>query len=44
MVEIDEKNQLLEEIMAEHQTALLRYATRILNDPDTAQDVMQKRS
>jgi len=41
MVEIDEKNRLLKEIMAEHETALLRYATRILNDADTAQDVVQ---
>ena len=32
----------IETIMAEHETALLRYATRILNDPDAAQDVVQE--
>ncbi|MDA0323476.1 MAG: RNA polymerase sigma factor [Verrucomicrobia bacterium] len=29
-------------IVAEHETALLRYATRLVNDPHTAQDVVQK--
>ena len=32
----------LEMIVAEHETALLRYATRLVNDPHTAQDVVQK--
>lgn len=36
-----EKVVELERIMAQHETALLRYATRILNDPDAAQDVVQ---
>ena len=31
----------MEAIVAEHETALLRYATRILNNPFTAQDVVQ---
>jgi RNA polymerase sigma-70 factor (ECF subfamily) len=31
----------IEMIMAQHQEALLRYATRILNDPHAAQDVVQ---
>jgi RNA polymerase sigma-70 factor (ECF subfamily) len=31
----------IETIMAEHETALLRYATRMLNDPSAAQDVVQ---
>jgi RNA polymerase sigma-70 factor (ECF subfamily) len=32
----------LETIMAAHETALLRYATRLLNDPDAAQDIVQE--
>lgn len=31
----------MEAIVAEHETALLRYATRILNNPFAAQDVVQ---
>jgi RNA polymerase sigma-70 factor (ECF subfamily) len=31
----------MEAIVAEHETALLRYATRIVNNPVTAQDVVQ---
>ena len=31
----------LEAIVAEHETALLRYAARLVNSPDTAQDVVQ---
>ena len=31
----------LETIMAEHESALLRYATRLVNDPNAAQDVVQ---
>jgi len=31
----------MEAIVAEHETALLRYATRIVNNPATAQDVVQ---
>jgi len=31
----------LEEIMEQHQSGLLRYATRILRDPQAAQDVVQ---
>ena len=31
----------MEAIVREHETALLRYATRILNNADTAQDVVQ---
>jgi RNA polymerase sigma-70 factor (ECF subfamily) len=31
----------MEAIMAEHETALLRYAARILNNPSMAQDVVQ---
>lgn len=31
----------MEAIVAEHETALLRYATRIVNNPFTAQDVVQ---
>ncbi len=31
----------LKEIMAQHESALLRYATRLVNDPHTAQDVVQ---
>ncbi len=32
----------VEAIVAEHQTALLRYAARLLNDPVAAQDVVQE--
>jgi RNA polymerase sigma factor (sigma-70 family) len=32
---------LMEAIMTEHESGLLRYATRLLNNPDTAQDVVQ---
>ena len=32
---------VMEAIVAEHETALLRYATRIVNNPITAQDVVQ---
>ena len=32
----------MEAIVVEHQTALLRYATRLLNDPHSAQDVVQQ--
>jgi len=31
----------METIVAEHETALLRYATRILNNPVSAEDVVQ---
>ena len=31
----------LETVMAEHESALLRYATRLVNDPNAAQDVVQ---
>ena len=31
----------LREIMAQHESALLRYATRLVNDPNVAQDVVQ---
>ena len=31
----------METIVREHETALLRYATRILNNADTAQDIVQ---
>lgn len=31
----------MEAVMAEHETALLRYATRILNNPISAEDVVQ---
>jgi RNA polymerase sigma-70 factor (ECF subfamily) len=31
----------MEAIVAEHETALLRYATRIVNNPTSAQDVVQ---
>ena len=33
--------QMMEAVMAEHETALLRYAARIVNNPVTAQDVVQ---
>jgi len=33
--------QMMEAIVAEHETALLRYATRFVNDPTAAQDVVQ---
>jgi RNA polymerase sigma factor (sigma-70 family) len=33
--------ELMEGIVAEHETALLRYATRFVNDPTAAQDVVQ---
>ena len=36
-----ERMTQMEAIMAEHETALLRYATRIVNSSDTAQDVGQ---
>lgn len=32
----------VEAVIAEYQSPLLRYATRILNDPDAAQDVVQQ--
>lgn len=35
------RSEVLETVMAEHESALLRYATRILRDPDAAQDVVQ---
>jgi len=35
------REEQMEAIVAEHETALLRYATRILNNPYTAQDVVQ---
>jgi RNA polymerase sigma factor (sigma-70 family) len=31
----------LESVMDQHESALLRYATRLVNDPNTAQDVVQ---
>ena len=31
----------LREIMTQHESALLRYATRLVNDPNAAQDVVQ---
>lgn len=34
--------QQMEAVVAEHETALLRYVTRILNDPFSAQDVVQR--
>ena len=37
-----DRDEVLETIMAEHESALLRYATRILRDPDAAQDVVQE--
>jgi RNA polymerase sigma factor (sigma-70 family) len=36
-----ERTKLMETIMAQHETALLRYAARILNSPSAAQDVVQ---
>ena len=33
--------ELLEALMREHESALLRYATRLLNNRETAQDVVQ---
>jgi RNA polymerase sigma-70 factor (ECF subfamily) len=36
-----DRTEVLEHVMAEHESALLRYATRILRDPDAAQDVVQ---
>jgi RNA polymerase sigma factor (sigma-70 family) len=33
--------QMMEAVMAEHETALLRYAARIVNNPLTAEDVVQ---
>ncbi len=35
------REQQMEAIMAEHETALLRYATRLVNSPVTAQDIVQ---
>ena len=35
------REALMEAVVAEHETALLRYAARILNNPTTAQDVVQ---
>jgi RNA polymerase sigma-70 factor (ECF subfamily) len=32
---------LMEAIMTEHESGLLRYAARLVNNPDTAQDVVQ---
>jgi len=40
-VPADENSGFLERAMAEHQAPLLRYATRLLNDPDRARDVVQ---
>lgn len=37
----DDRAALMEAIMTEHESGLLRYATRLLNNPDTAQDVVQ---
>jgi len=36
----DEKN--LEGVMSQYQSALLRYATRVLNNEEAAQDVVQE--
>jgi RNA polymerase sigma-70 factor (ECF subfamily) len=36
-----ERERALEVVMAEHESALLRYAARILRDPNVAQDVVQ---
>jgi RNA polymerase sigma-70 factor (ECF subfamily) len=36
-----DRNEVLEHVMAEYESALLRYATRILRDPSAAQDVVQ---
>jgi RNA polymerase sigma-70 factor (ECF subfamily) len=36
-----DKVKAMEALMTEHEGGLLRYATRILNDPDAAQDVVQ---
>jgi RNA polymerase sigma-70 factor (ECF subfamily) len=44
MVNAEEKSDHgheLETVMAEHESALLRYATRLVNDPNAAQDVVQ---
>ena len=35
------REALMEAVVAEHETALLRYAARILNNPSAAQDVVQ---
>jgi len=35
------REEAMEAIVAEHETPLLRYAARILNNPTTAQDVVQ---
>lgn len=36
-----DRARLMETIMTEHESGLLRYATRLVNNPDTAQDVVQ---
>ncbi|MFH0909574.1 MAG: sigma-70 family RNA polymerase sigma factor [bacterium] len=42
MSDIEETGKAeLETIMAEHESALLRYAARLVNDPGAAQDVVQ---
>ncbi|MFT5498181.1 MAG: RNA polymerase sigma factor (sigma-70 family) [Kiritimatiellia bacterium] len=35
------KEELVKMIMTHHESALLRYATRLVNDPNAAQDVVQ---
>ncbi|MBN2163736.1 MAG: RNA polymerase sigma factor [Pontiellaceae bacterium] len=39
--EIRPDDQTMEEVMSQYQAALLRYATRVLNNADAAQDVVQ---
>lgn len=35
------RRAMIETVVSEHETALLRYATRLVNDPTAAQDVVQ---
>ena len=39
--EAQDRAACMEAIVTEHETSLLRYATRLLNSHDTAQDVVQ---